>query len=617
MSLFSRLRGIRKRWWVIAGVPAALVLAAGLFLLVRWVQYRAYQNVDLVAILPDDAQAAVHLADLSGRWPALSKSPALVALARVRNPERGDGALTFGELAQLAGTTLPPEVDDARILQAAGRDAAVAVQASGGRRDVVAATRVPFLYFLAEPILRRTMPEDLPFAFRGDILIVGTRSDWVQAAAARADSGERGRVALELEAAAPEGDPSFWIDLAAARKDPSWGAAIRDWFNAVPVREGLFMLELDSSKSLSGRLTVDGSRVTLQGELLLSEKLAPRLQRMYAMPPGDSGLVAFFPANTCYATGGKVEAETSWEFMRDLTRPRRSGTPRKTLSEGFGDFVSNLYVYMHDGISSAEEHRTDQAIRELFDRDAALLLTAEQEDPFLGITVLARVTDGPRTMETLFEFFTWLHDDEPDAFSLKSETYRNLDVRVLEGRYDILGAGIRPAFAVMDGILVLSSSYATLKAIADVRFGGAPGFRSSPGWPDLMAAAPADGPAWAYADAAVFGQTLMRMKDSAAKTQVARKMEAEGTARVRARLTDVFRKEWQRRNPGGTWVASEHVEEIDNVYRKYLAEEEEAAARDLEGFARRLIRLQGLAFTVRQGKGEALEWKALLTTGSR
>lgn len=646
MSLWSRLKSVRRRWWVIAGVPAALVLFGLLFLVVRWVQYRAYQNVDLVAILPDDAQAAVRLPRLAERWPQMAKAPALIALARTKDPGRGDGPLTLPEFAKLAGGELPPGVSEARVLEVAGRDAAAALVFAGGRKDVVAATRVPFWLFLAGPFIPMFSPEPSSraptgvvslgaapkpgepdqrqhFIFCGDILIAGTRLDWVETAAARADSGERGRAALELEAAAPEGEPAFWLDVAGARKDPKFGPELKEWFNAIPVREALFMLELEATKAVSGRLVLEGAQARLEGTVLLSSKLGDRLERMYAMPSGDAGLLAMLPASTCYATGARVEAETSWEFLRDLTKPSKVGGKRKTVSAGFGDFVENIYLYLHDGLRSAEDHKSDGLFKSLADRDVTLAMTSEKAEPFLGVTILVRVTDGPKMMEALFEYFQWLYEEEEEedkdkdgkkdrTFELVSDSYRGLDVRVLVGKYDVLGAGVKPAFTVMDNVLVVSSSYDTLKAIADVKLGGAPGFLAEPVAKALHASAPSDGAAWAYADSGAFRETLLALRHVAAKTQVARDLERQGTAKVRARVAAKYRKAWEERNAGVPWVDAEHVTAIDEAYRRHVEEEEARAARELEEFAGRLGRIGGMAFAVRPGKGETLEWRAVL-----
>ncbi|MBI2922041.1 MAG: hypothetical protein HYY18_13225 [Planctomycetes bacterium] len=638
MSLWSRLKSVRRRWWVIAGVPAALVLFALLFLTVRWVQYRAYQNVDLVAILPDDAQAAVRLPRMAERWPQLAKAPALVALARTKDPARGEGPLSLAEFAKLAGGDLPPGVSEERVLEIAGRDAAAAVVFAGGRKDVVAATRVPFWLFLAGPFIPMFSPEptsraptgvvsigaapkpgeaDLRqhYIFCGDILIAGTRLDWVETAAARADSGERGRAALELEAAAPEGEPAFWLDVAGARKDPKFGPELKEWFNAIPVREALFMLDLEATRAVSGRLVVEGAQARLEGTVLLSSRLGDRLERMYAMPPGDAGLLAMLPASTCYATGARVESETSWDFLRDLTKPSKAGGKRKTVSAGFGDFVENIYLYLHDGLRSAEDHKSDLIFKSLADRDVTLAMTSEKAEPFLGVTILARVTNGDAMMEALFKYFEWLYEEENEkdrAFVLKSDEYRKLDVRVLEGKYDVLGTGVKPAFTVIGNVLVVSSSYDTLKAIADVKLGGEPGFLAEPVAKALQGSAPADGAAWAYADVGAFRETLLALRQVAAKTQVARDLERQGTAKVRAKLTARYRKAWEERNPGVPWVDAEHVTAIDDAYRAHVAEEEARAARELEEFASRLGRIGGLAFAVRPGKGETLEWRAVL-----
>ncbi|MCE9584634.1 MAG: hypothetical protein K8T20_19255 [Planctomycetes bacterium] len=611
MSVFSRLRGMKKRWWVLLGAPVGLALVAGIFLMVRWLQYRAYQNVDLVAILPDDAQAAVRVSRFAERWPGLSRSPALLAVAKAMDPKRGEGPLTLDEAAGLLGGDIPEGISESRIMSTVGRDLAAGVVYGGGKTEVIAATRVPFSYFLFASIIKRQAPPEIAIEFRGDIMIVGTRPDWVATAAARAETGERGRVALELEAAAPEGEPAFWIDLAATRKDPKFGPKLKEAFNSVPVREALFMLDLDAARACSGRFVTEGNQARLEGTILLSQKLDARLTRMYAMPDGDPGIAAMLPPNTCYATGAKAEAETSWEFMKELTRPAKGAGKRKTVSEAFGDFVSNIYLFLHDGIESSEEHGSAKDFRAMFDRDVAFALTSEKEEPFVGLTLLARVKDGPQAMDKLYKFFEWLHEGQKEL-KLKSETYRDLDVRVLEGTYEIMGKGTRPAFAVVNGVLVLTSSYDTLKLIADVALAGAPGFVASPAGADLRAAAPSDGPAWAYADVHALRAALVAMKDAAARTQVEREIESTGAAKIRARITEKIRKMWEATHPGEPWVELAHLQEVDDGYHAWVRDEEARTARDMADFAGRLGKMAGLAFVVRQGKGEILEWRAVL-----
>ncbi len=622
MSLVSRLRGMKKRWWVLLGAPVALGLVGGLWLLVKWVQYRSCMNVELVAILPDDAHAAVRVPRLAARWPEMSAAPALIAVAKAAKPGRGDEPLSMNELAEMFGGSLPPEATEERILEAAGRDVAAAVAWSGGQQDFIAATRVPFSYFLVSSFIRRAVPAGISIEFRGDILIVGTRADWVETAVERVATSERGRVALELEAAAPEGEPSFWVDVAAMRKDPKYGPKLKEMFNSVPVRESMFMLDLDAAKSMSGKLVLEGAQARLEGTLTLSQKLDARLSHMYAMPDGDPGFVAMLPPNTCYATGAKAEANTSWDFLKDLTRPQKGANRRKTVSEAFGDFVSNVYLYLHDGIVSSEEHGSAKVLREMFDRDVAFALTSEKEDPFVGLTLFARVRDARSAIEKLYEYFQWLNQDpdkknDPNAnlFNLRSETYRGLDIRVLEGEQEILGKGAEPAFTVMNDVLVLTSSFQTLKLIADVTLGGAPGFAKGTSGQMLQSSAPSDGPAWAYADVAAFRHALLAMKDLAAKTQVERDIEATGAAKVRQRLAEKVRKQWEASHPGEAWVEAAHVADVDAAWNAHVESERARVATDMAKFASRLDGIAGLAFVVRQGKGDTLEWRAALAAG--
>lgn len=620
MSVLSRLGGMKKRWWVLLGVPGALGVVAGLWLLVRWVQYRSCLNVDLAVVLPDDGQVAVRVPRLGARWEEISRAPALVAVAKAQNPGRGDGPLTMAELAGMFGGELPAEATEDRVLTAAGRDVAAAAAVTGGQRDWLAATRVPFRYFLMFPFARRAAPADLALEMRGDILIAGSRADWVSAAAGRVDAAERGKIALELEAAAPEGEPSFWVDLEAIRRDPKAGPKLRETFNAVPVREAMFMLDLEAARTVSGRLVLDGAQARLEGMINLSQRLDARLSRMYAMPDGDPGFVAMLPPNTCYATGAKAEAETSWQFLKELTKPQKGPARRKTVSEAFGDFVSNVYLYLQDGIEASEEHGSAPVFREMFDRDVAFVLSSEKGEPWVGLTLLARVKDGKAAMEKLYEYFLWLNEDpdkkgDPNAtlFKLRSEAYRGLDVRVLEGEQEILGQGARPAFTVMNDVLVLTSSVDTLKLVADVVLGGVPGFAAGEAGRALKAAAPSDGPAWAYADAAALRNSLVAMKDLAAKTQVEREIEAAGASRVRHRLAEKVRKAWEASHPGQAWVEAAHVGEVDAAWGEYVEAERARVAGDMERFARRLEKIDGLAFVVRQGKGDSLEWRAVLS----
>ncbi|NUN48180.1 MAG: hypothetical protein HUU15_05035 [Candidatus Brocadiae bacterium] len=612
MSLVDRIRSIRKRWWLILGLPAVLFLCGSVWLLVKWVQYRTYVNVDLAAILPGDAEGVLRVQDLAGRWPAMAKSPALIALASGKNPGRAEGPLSLEEAAGLLGGTLPPEATEGRVFDLAGRDFALAVKFTGGRQDVVAATRVPFHVFLLEPIIRRSTPDHLTFEFRGDILIAGTRADWVAKAAERAETGESGPAALELAAASPDGDPAFWLDLAAVRKDPEAGPKLREWFHSVPVREGLFMLEYEAARSVSGRLVFAGADARLEGSLALSARLPERLQKMYALPGGGPGLSGWLPLETCYATGGRFEARTTWEFLKELSKSGKASGKRRTVSRGFGEFVEGIYVFVSDGIQLAEEHRSDQVFRDLFDREAVIVMTPESADPYLGLTILARVTDSAKAQEQLFQFFTWLHEGE-GKFRIVSDTYRGLDLRVLEGSYDVLGAGVKPAYTVIDGVLVLSSSVATVKAIADVRLGGAPGFAGSVSGTALMAAAPADGPAWAYVDAVAFRSALEQTKSQSARAQVERDIERMRPEKLRAKLTEEHRARWEAAHPGRPWVAAEHTAAIDQAWRDWVASEEARVAAELSGFASRLARIRGVAFTVRQGPGDTLEWRAILS----
>lgn len=624
MSLVSRLRGMKKRWWVLLGTPVALGLVGGLWLLVKWVQYRSAQNVELVAVLPDDAHGAVRVPRLAARWPEMKAAPALIALAKAGTPGRGDGPLSMRELAELFGGNLPKEATEERILDAAGRDVAAAFASTGGQQDFIVATRVPFSYFLVSSFIRRAMPPGFFVEFRGDILIAGTREDWVTTAAARVETSERGRVALEIEAAAPEGEPSFWVDVAALRKDPRHGPKLKEMFNSVPVREALFMLDLEAARSVSGKLVLEASQARLEGTLALSQKLDARLSHMYAMPDGDPGFAAMLPPNTCYATGAKAEAETSWDFLRELTRPQKGSNRRKTVSEAFGDFVSNVYLYLHDGIESSEEHGSAKVFRGMFDRDVAFALTAEKEDPFVGLTLFARVRDARGAMEKLYEYFQWLNEDpdkknDPNAalFKLRSETYRGLDIRVFEGEQEILGKGAKPAFTVMNDVLVLTSSFETLKLVADVALGGDPGFAKGASGQMLRAAAPSDGPAWAYADVAALRKALVAMKDLAAKTQVEREIEATGAAKVRQKVAEKFRKNWEEAHPGEAWVEAAHVQDIDAAWNAHVESERKRVAEDMAGFAGRLDGIAGLAFVVRQGKGDTLEWRAALAAEKR
>jgi hypothetical protein len=167
----------------------------------------------------------------------------------------------------------------------------------------------------------------------------------------------------------------------------------------------------------------------------------------------------------------------------------------------------------------------------------------------------------------------------------------------------------------MNDVLVLTSSLDTLKLVADVTLGGVPGFAGSPSGGLLRTAAPSDGPAWAYADAAALRTALVAMKDLAAKTQVERNIEATGSSRLRARLAEKVRKAWEAANPGQPWVESAHVAEVDAAWAKHVETERARIAADMEGFAKRLEGLAGLAFVVRQGKGESLEWRAVLASG--
>ncbi|MEK7470098.1 MAG: hypothetical protein AAB074_22240 [Planctomycetota bacterium] len=617
MSVLSRLKGMKKRWWVLLGTPVALGLVVGLWLLVKWVQYRAYQNVDLVAILPDDAQGAVRVKGFAARWPEIAKAPAIVALAKTRKPGRGDGPLSMTEMAELFGASMPE--DEARVMEATGRDFAVAFLYGGGSQEFVAATRVPFSYFLFQSFIRRAAPPEIALEFRGDILIAGSRPDWVATAAERVESGERGRVAIELETAAPEGEPAFWFDVAALRKDPKYGPQLKEAFNSVPVRESMFMLDLDAARSMSGKLVLDGALARLEGTMMLSQKLDARLTHMYGMPDGDPGFAAMLPSNTCYATGAKAEAETSWDFLRDLTRPQKGSNRRKTVSEAFGDFVSNVYLYLHDGIESSEEHGSAKEFRAMFTRDVAFALTAEKEEPFVGLTLFARVKDGKAAMEKLYQYFLWLNEDpdkkgNPNAalFKLRSEAYLGLDVRVLEGQHDILGKGAEPAFTAINDVLVLTSSLATLKQIADVSLAGAAGFAGGASGKELRAAAPSDGPAWAYADVRALRHSLVAMKDLAAKTQVERDVEATGPAKVRQKVAEKFRMSWEASNPGQAWVEAAHVTDVDKAYNAHIESERVRVAADMATFASRLNGIAGMAFVVRQGKGDSLEWRAVL-----
>lgn len=621
MSVLSRLAGMKKRWWVLLGVPVALGLVGSVWLLVRWVQYRSCLNVDLAVVLPDDGQLAVRVPRLGARWEEISKAPALVAVAKAQNPARGDGPLAMAELAAMFGGSLPPEATEDRLLSAAGRDVALAASVTGGQNDWLAATRVPFRYFLMFPFARRAAPADLALEMRGDILIAGSRADWVSAAAGRVDTAERGKVALELEAAAPEGEPSFWVDVEAIRRDPKAGPKLRETFNAVPVREAMFMLDLEAARTVTGRLVLDGGQARLEGMLNLSQRLDARLSRMYAMPDGDPGFVAMLPPNTCYATGAKAEGETSWQFLKDLTKPQKGSGKRKTVSEAFGDFVSNVYLYLHDGIESSEEHGSAKLFREMFDRDVAFVLSSERGEPWVGLTLFARVKDGRAAMEKLYEYFLWLNEDpdkkdDPNAamFKLRSEAYRGLDVRVLEGDQELLGRGARPAFTVIGEVLVLTSSLDTLKLVADVALGGVPGFAAGEAGRSLRTSAPSDGPAWAYADVAALRNALIAMKDLAAKTQVEREIEATGAARVRQRLAEKVRKAWEASHPGQAWVEAAHISEVDAAWGEHVEAEQRRVAGDLERFARRLEQIGGLAFVVRQGKGDSLEWRAVLST---
>ncbi|KAF0242136.1 MAG: hypothetical protein FD180_4066 [Planctomycetota bacterium] len=616
MSVVSRLKGMKKRWWVLLGT-VALGFVAGLWLLVRWVQYRAYQNVDLLAILPDEAQAAIRVPGLAARWPAMAKAPALVAVARARNPGRVDGPLSMAEMAELFGGSMPE--DEARVMEAAGRDFAAAFMYGSGSQDFIAATRVPFSYFLFQSFIRRAAPPEVALEFRGDILIAGSRPDWVATAAARVESGDRGRVALEIEAASSDGEPAFWIDLAALRKDPKYGPRFKETFNSVPVREALFMLDLEAARSITGKLVLEGAQARLQGTVLLSQKLDARLAHMYAMPDGDPGFAAMLPPNTCYATGAKAEAGTSWDFLKNLTKPEKGTNRRKTVSEAFGDFVSNVYLYLHDGIESSEEHGSAKEFRAMFDRDVAFALTAEKDEPFVGLTLFARVKDGKVALEKLYQYFLWLNEDpekkgDPNAklFKLRSENYRDLDVRVLEGQHDILGKGAEPAFTVVNDVLVLTSSFSTLKQIADVTLAGVPGFAAGSSGMELSAAAPSDGPAWAYANVRALRTSLVAMKDLAAKTQVEREVEATGAAKLRQKVAEKFRKSWEASNSGQAWVEAAHVLDIDAAYNAHIESERARVAADMGKFAGRLDPIAGLAFVVRQGKGDSLEWRAVL-----
>jgi hypothetical protein len=620
---------MRKRWWVLLGAPTTLLAVSVTYLLVRWVQYRRFEAIDLSAILPEDAQAAVRIRDLSGRWPELSKAPALLALAHAQDPERGDAPLSLAELARLAGARID-EAEEGRVMDLAGRDVAVGLVFIGGRVDAVVVTRIPFSYFLLEPFLGKMLSAggapatrspsgvvsagDRHVAFCGDIVVAGTRADWVEAALTRAETGTPGKAAQELAAAAPDGEPAFWIDVTAARQDTKFGPELKKLFHAVPVREGLHMLDLEATRAVSGRLVLEGGDARLEGTFFLSSKLGDRLEKMYAMESGESGLFEMLPANTCYVTGARVDPPESWRFLNQLTKPGKGSGKRKTLSAGFGDFVENVYIYLHDGMESAEDHGVANVVQEVVDRDIAIALTTEKEEPFLGLTVLARVTDGPRVMDQLVEFFKWLHDDPKGgnkAFQRREETVQGVTVQVLDGKFDVLGAGVKPAFAVADGVLVISTSFETVKGILEVKLAGGRGFAAGGGVAALRAQAPADGPSWAFADVGAFRASLEGLKGTVARLQVERTVSGPETQK---KVADTYRGEWEAGHSGQPWVEAEHVAAIDEAYHAHLARERARIEGEIRGFSRRLERISGMAFVVRRSRENTLDWKLVLRT---
>lgn len=187
-----------------------------------------------------------------------------------------------------------------------------------------------------------------------------------------------------------------------------------------------------------------------------TEALPPAARRFFTLPSKASDLWSRFPPDALVAGAGRIDAVAFAEVLAEFLPPKARGAWLSGLSRdveaGFGlDMARDILPYLGPDWGFCITGSSDPKVL------LPMLTWALRVRPGPRKTPVDQALWGGLNSAALFAVFSYNNSRRPDALRLRSVMQDKVEVKYLENEKKF-PAGLRPAFAVKAGYLVLSTS---------------------------------------------------------------------------------------------------------------------------------------------------------------